>query len=92
VLGAALLLLAGFTIGIQGWSVGWMKAALPALPQGQFGLGWGGIIVLLALLMIFAHRTRQARLLPRRRLHRVRGRSAARRCCCCSSRSRFRRH
>jgi iron(III) transport system permease protein len=52
-LGAGLLLLAGFTIGIQGWSVGWMKAALPALAQGQYGLGWGGIVVLLSLLMLF---------------------------------------
>src|SRR5258705_4170641 len=52
-LGAGLLLLAGFTIGIQGWSVGWIKASLPALAQGQYGLGWGGMIVLVALLMIF---------------------------------------
>ena len=37
--GAGLLLLAGFTIGIQGWSIGWMKAVLPALAQGQYGLG-----------------------------------------------------
>jgi iron(III) transport system permease protein len=52
--GAGLLLLAGFTIGIQGWSIGWMKAILPPLATGQYGLGWGGIIVLTALLMIFA--------------------------------------
>ncbi|MEP7083967.1 MAG: iron ABC transporter permease, partial [Betaproteobacteria bacterium] len=52
--GASLLLLAGFTIGIQGWSAGWLKTALPALPLGQYGLGWGGIIVLLSLLMLFA--------------------------------------
>ncbi|MEO6271512.1 MAG: iron ABC transporter permease, partial [Lautropia sp.] len=51
-IGAAALLLAGFTIGIQGWSIGWMKAVLPALPQGQLGLGWGGILVLVALLML----------------------------------------
>ena len=53
-LGAALLLLAGFTIGIQGWSVGWLKSVLPALALGQYGLGWGGSLVLLALLMLFA--------------------------------------
>jgi iron(III) transport system permease protein len=52
-LGAGLLLLAGFTIGIQGWSLPLMKALLPALPQGQYGLGYGGILVLLSLLMIF---------------------------------------
>jgi len=52
--GAATLLIAGFTIGIQGWSIGWMKAALPALAKGQYGLGWGGMIVLTALLMAFA--------------------------------------
>lgn len=51
--GAGLLLGAGFTIGLQGWSVGWIKAALPALAQGQYGLGWGGIVVLLSLLMLF---------------------------------------
>lgn len=51
--GAGLLLLAGFTIGIQGWSVGWLKAALPPLAQGQYGLGWGGIIVLVSLLMLW---------------------------------------
>ena len=53
-IGAGLLLLAGFTIGMQGWSIGWMKAALPPIGVGQYGLGWGGIIVLTALLMIFA--------------------------------------
>ena len=52
--GAGALLLAGFTIGMKGWSIGWMKAAMPALSVGQYGLGWGGIIVLTALLMIFA--------------------------------------
>ena len=50
--GAALLLIAGFTIGIHGWSINVLKATLPPLPFGQFGLGWGGILTLLSLLML----------------------------------------
>ncbi|MEO8136816.1 MAG: iron ABC transporter permease [Betaproteobacteria bacterium] len=50
--GAAALLVAGFTIGMQGWSIGWLKTMLPALWQGQFGLGWGGMLVLVARLML----------------------------------------
>ena len=52
-IGLGLLLPAGFTIGLHGWSIDWMKAALPAIAPGQYGLGWGGIIVLLSLLMLF---------------------------------------
>ncbi|MFS8087163.1 MAG: iron ABC transporter permease, partial [Acidobacteriota bacterium] len=52
--GAGLLLFAGFAIGIHGWSAGWLKAVLPALAHGQYGLGWGGVLVLLSLLMLFA--------------------------------------
>jgi len=50
--GAAGLLLAGFTIGAQGWSYAWLGAAFGALPGGQFGIGLGGALVLLALLML----------------------------------------
>ena len=51
-IGVATLLIAGFTIGIQGWSINLLKATLPPLAQGQYGLGWGGMVVLLSLLML----------------------------------------
>ncbi len=46
------LLVSGFTIGAQGWAFAWLEQALGALPQGQFGIGWGGALVLLSLLML----------------------------------------
>ena len=51
-IGVATLLIAGFTIGIQGWSINLLKATLPPLAQGQYGLGWGGMVVLFSLLML----------------------------------------
>jgi iron(III) transport system permease protein len=46
------LLLAGFTIGAQGWSWDLLAATFGALPGGQFGIGLGGVLVLVALLML----------------------------------------
>jgi iron(III) transport system permease protein len=52
--GLAVLLGTGYAIGPQGWNwFGWQDGAW-ALPVGQYGLGWGGIVVLLALLMLLA--------------------------------------
>jgi iron(III) transport system permease protein len=51
-LGLAGLLGSGFAIGAQGWSFAWMEAAFGPLAGGQFGVGVGGALVLLALLML----------------------------------------
>jgi iron(III) transport system permease protein len=52
--GAALcgLLASGFAIGAQGWSFEWLEGLFGALPVGQFGVGPGGALALLALLML----------------------------------------
>ncbi len=42
----------GFTIGATGWSYEWLNTALGTLPQGQFGIGWGGFVVLVCLVML----------------------------------------
>ncbi len=50
--GAALMLVAGFTIGMQGWSINVLKGTLPPLASGQYGIGWGGLLTLVSLLML----------------------------------------
>ena len=52
-LGLVGLLGSGFAIGARGWSFEWLTAWFGELPQGQFGVGLGGALVLLALLMLF---------------------------------------
>jgi iron(III) transport system permease protein len=52
VLGLLGLLAAGFAIGAQGWSFEFLTTSFGALPGGQFGIGLGGALVLLALLML----------------------------------------
>lgn len=42
----------GFLIGAAGWSYEWLTAFLGALPKGQFGVGWGGFVVLVSLVML----------------------------------------
>ncbi len=42
----------GFTIGATGWSYEWLNAMLGTLPQGQFGIGWGGFVALVCLVML----------------------------------------
>ena len=51
-LGLLGLLAAGFGIGAQGWSFEFLEAWFGALRGGQFGIGLGGALVLLALLML----------------------------------------
>lgn len=53
-LGVAGQLGAGFAIGVQGWVWNSLQNGAWALPAGQFGMGWGAAIVLLALLMLLA--------------------------------------
>lgn len=51
-LGLIGLLASGFGIGATGWSFEFLEAGFGALPAGQFGIGLGGALVLLALLML----------------------------------------
>jgi iron(III) transport system permease protein len=51
-LGLSGLLLSGFAIGSQGWAFAWLNHSFGSLAQGQFGMGWGGVLALLALLML----------------------------------------
>jgi iron(III) transport system permease protein len=46
------LVFSGFTIGAAGWSFEWMERLFGTLPQGQYGVGWGGFVVLLCLVML----------------------------------------
>lgn len=53
-LGLVALLLSGFTIGARGWAFEWMNAHLGELGTRQPGMGWGGFVVLSALLVLLA--------------------------------------
>jgi iron(III) transport system permease protein len=44
--------LSGFTIGATGWSYEWLNTRFGELAQGQFGVGWGGFVVLVCLVML----------------------------------------
>ncbi len=46
------LLFSGFAIGAKGWSFDWMNATFGALAAGQFGMGLGAALTLVALLML----------------------------------------
>jgi len=52
--GAGGLLLSGFLIGAKGWSAAWLESAFGELQRNQFGMGWGALLVLCALLMLGA--------------------------------------
>lgn len=52
VIGLLGLGVSGFVIGATGWSYEWLNATLGALAQGQFGIGWGGFVVLVCLVML----------------------------------------
>ena len=47
------LALSGFAIGATGWSFEILESWLGALPQGQFGMGWGAAGVFLSLTILF---------------------------------------
>lgn len=53
-LGLVALLLSGFTIGARGWAFEWMNASLGELGTRQPGMGWGGFVVLSALLVLMS--------------------------------------
>ncbi|TXT39255.1 MAG: hypothetical protein FD135_2322 [Comamonadaceae bacterium] len=44
--------LSGFTIGASGWSYEWLNTRFGELAQGQFGVGWGGFVVMVCLVML----------------------------------------
>ena len=46
--------LSGFLIGAKGWSGEWLNDAFGELAKNQFGVGWGGFVVLTALVVITA--------------------------------------
>ncbi len=50
--GLATLLGGGFAIGLQGWSFEWLGAWFGPESRGQIGLGLGGVVSLLALLVL----------------------------------------
>ena len=51
-IGLAGLLFSGFAIGAKGWSFEWMNTGFGPLAAGQFGIGLGAALTLLALLML----------------------------------------
>lgn len=52
--GLVALLLTGFTIGVRGWSFDLLHAGFGELAAKQSGMGWGGFVVLSALLVLVA--------------------------------------
>ena len=53
-LGVLALLVSGFSIGARGWAFEWMTQSLGELGARQPGMGWGGFVVLSALLMLLS--------------------------------------
>jgi iron(III) transport system permease protein len=51
-LGLAGLVLSGFSIGVLGWNCAWLGTAFGPLKTGQYGIGWGGFVVLVSLVML----------------------------------------
>jgi iron(III) transport system permease protein len=48
------LLGSAFSIGSKGWSFAWMNASFGELASNQFGMGWGAVVVLVALVVLMA--------------------------------------
>lgn len=46
------LAFSGFSIGVSGWSFDWMTRLFGELEHGQFGMGWGGFVVITCLVML----------------------------------------
>jgi iron(III) transport system permease protein len=51
-LGLLGLLISGFAIGATGWAVESLNTLWGALPNGQYGMGWGAALVLLSLVVL----------------------------------------
>ena len=54
VLGVAGLMVSGFAIGAKGWSFEVLTSIFGVLGSKQFGMGWGGFLVLVSLLVVTA--------------------------------------
>ena len=54
VLGVAGLMVSGFAIGAKGWSFEVLTSLFGVLGSKQFGMGWGGFLVLVSLLVVTA--------------------------------------
>ena len=52
--GLVSLLVSGFAIGARGWAFDWLNASFGELTMRQPGVGWGGFVVLTALLVLAA--------------------------------------
>jgi iron(III) transport system permease protein len=52
--GAGGLALSGFLIGAKGWNSATLAAVFGELPRNQFGMGWGGFVVLASLVVLMA--------------------------------------
>jgi iron(III) transport system permease protein len=50
--GLLALLASGFAIGAGGWAFESLEALFGPLPSGQYGIGWGGAVVLLCLVVL----------------------------------------
>jgi iron(III) transport system permease protein len=53
-IGAGGIALAGFLIGAKGWSTEAFNRLFGELPVNQFGIGWGGFVVLASLVVLAA--------------------------------------
>lgn len=53
-IGFALLLASGLAIGLRGWNYASLEALLGPLEATQVGIGWGGLVVTVALLVLIA--------------------------------------
>jgi iron(III) transport system permease protein len=53
-LGLLGLLVSAFSIGSKGWSFAWMNTSFGELATNQFGIGWGAVVALVALLVLMA--------------------------------------
>ncbi len=51
-LGLVSLLVSGFAIGARGWAFDWLNSSFGELAMRQPGVGWGGFVVLTALLVL----------------------------------------
>ena len=54
-LGLALMVLQGFTIGLNGWTTEWLKALLGAPGPRQDGMGFGAGLTAVAFLIVLCH-------------------------------------
>lgn len=52
--GFAWMMFQGFAIGLRGWQFGWLQSLFGDLGDRQFGMGYGALLVGLAILFLFS--------------------------------------